>query len=115
MAAAGVPAAKEIDLFKDPSWQDPVLDSLGGAPGLPASHPEQAGRGRATGAPSDLGAGLGDIFGGPPPRPAMAPGGGPLPPRLAPPPPGSHAVQFSPKKPPLGRQLSQASQQDSLI
>jgi hypothetical protein len=66
--------------------------------------------------PAALGAGLDDMFGGPPLRQAGSMGGAPLPPRLAPPPPGSQAVQFTPKKPPtvapLGRQTSQP---DSLI
>ncbi|CAL5225210.1 g7994 [Coccomyxa viridis] len=115
----GVPAAKEVDLFKDPGWQDPVLNTFGGAPALPSTTFQQPMGSMGSATPSNLGAGLDDFFGAPPSRPAGALGGGPLPPRLAPPPPGSHAVQFSPKKPPvqlpLGRQPSQASQQDSLI
>lgn len=120
---AGVPAAstKEADLFRDPLWKDPVLDSFGVAPGLPgpATKPQQPMGSMPLGAPLNVGGGLDDMFGGPPSRPAGSLGGGPLPLRLAPPPPGSHAMQFSPKKPllqpPLGKQRSQTSQQDSLI
>ncbi len=117
----GVPAAsaeKEDDLFKDPGWQDPVLASFAAGPSMPGHHTnaQQSSGGALSASPAHSGPGLDDIFGGAPSRPAGSMGGVPLPPRLAPPPPGSQAVQFAPKKSPtvapLGRQTSQP---DSLI
>lgn len=131
----GVPATptQEDDLFKDPGWQDPVLSAFGAGPGLPG--PSQAaqqsmsghhGMGASMGGRPPAarplgdapGTGLDDIFGFPASKPASLGSGGPLPPRLAPPPPGSHPVQYSPAK--MGqaqhsRKASLSSQQDSLI
>ena len=121
-------------MFKDPGWQDPVLGAFAAGPGLPG--PSQAaqqslsghhgigasmgGRPPAARPLGDLpaGAGLDDIFGVPASKPAGLSSGGPLPPRLAPPPPGSHPVQYSPAKlsqAQHSRKASLSSQQNSLI
>ena len=136
---AGVPAAptQEDDLFKDPGWQDPVLGAFGAGAGLtgasqaaqqslsgPHGHGMGANMGGRRPAARPLGgppgAGLDGILGVPASKPASVSSEGSLPPRLAPPPPGSTPVHFSPVKLGQGpaqhsRKASLSLQQDSLI